>query len=358
MQRTFIIAEAGVNHNGSLARAKKMIDQAVAAGADAIKFQSFHTDQIVTQSAPKAPYQVRETRSGASQFGMLKKLELSEAAQADLQTHCREHGIEFLSTPFDPESLDFLVRRLHVGRIKIASGDINNAPLLLKAASSGKPIILSTGASTLKEVTQALEVLAFGYARRRGNPSLRGFQEAFRSGKGRMALRKRVTLLHCTSDYPAPYKDVHLRAMETMRKAFDLPVGLSDHTEGIAVPIAAVTLGAVVIEKHFTLDRNLPGPDHRASLEPVELKAMISAIRQVELAMGSASKAPAPSEEKNRLLGRKSLVAARGIKKGETFTEDNLAVKRPGTGIAPERFWAYLGKKSGRDYRRDELIKR
>jgi len=355
-QNTFIIAEAGVNHNGSLELAKQMVDVAVAAGADAVKFQTFQAEKVVSCFAPKAEYQCRTTGAGESQLEMVRKLELSAEQHAELVEYCRQKGIQFLSTPFDQESVDLLACRFDLPLLKIPSGEITNGPLLLHIARTGKPVLLSTGMSALGEVETALGVLAFGYTRPGEGPSLAAFQAAYASAEGQQALQQKVTLLHCTTEYPAPFTDVKLRAMDTLRAAFGLPVGYSDHTSGIAVPVAAVARGAVVIEKHFTLDRNLPGPDHRASLEPDELKQMVQAIRQVEQALGNGIKAPAPSEIKNMLVARRSLVANRAINKGEQFTSANLAVKRPGIGASPMLYWDYLGKRAVKNYLPDEQI--
>lgn len=353
---TLVIAEAGVNHNGSLDMAKRLIDIASSAGADAVKFQTFRASALAGRDAPKADYQIGRTGASESQYRMLERLELDEAAHTELIERCMAQDIEFLSTPFEPESLDMLVNQFGLARIKLSSGDITNAPLLLRAARHAKPLILSTGMATLEEVGAALDVLAFGYTQVGDHPATEQFLEAGRSSEGRAALRDRVTLLHCTTEYPAPFADVNLRAMETMRTAFGLEVGYSDHTAGISVAVAAAALGATVIEKHFTLDRTLPGPDHQASLEPDELRRMVQSIREVEAALGGPLKAPAPSELKNRAAVRKSLVATRGIRRGEAFREGNLGVKRPGSGVSPFRYWEYLGKVAGRDYSPDEVI--
>jgi len=353
--RSYIIAEAGVNHNGSLDMARKLVRVAAEAGADAVKFQTFKADSLVSRSAPKAAYQGRGTDPAESQHEMIRKLELDEHAHEVLLAHCAACGIDFLSTPFDLESLELLAGRFDLPTIKIPSGDITNAPLLLKTARTGKPVILSTGMSTLGEIEDALGVLAFGYLNG-GAPALAAFRAAYCSVAGAAVLRDKVTLLHCTTEYPAPLGDVNLRVLATLKAAFGLPVGYSDHTEGIAVPIAAAALGAVIIEKHFTLDRTLPGPDHGASLEPAELKQMVTAIRQVEEALGSCSKRPAPSELKNMAVARKSLVAARPIAAGDPFAVDNIAVKRPGTGLSPMLHWELLGRKAGRDFAADEGV--
>ncbi len=355
-KRKYVIAEAGVNHNGSLDRALQLVDAAAEAGADAVKFQTFKADKLVSRAAPKAGYQIANTGSDESQHEMIRKLELDEAAHLRLMQHCRGRGIEFLSTPFDLESLAMLASRFDLSRIKLGSGEITNAPLLLAAARTGKPVILSTGMSDLGEVEDALAVLAFGYACGDAAPSLAAFEAAYCSEEGRSALSDKVTLLHCTTEYPAPLAEVNLLAMETLRQAFRLPVGYSDHTAGIVIAIAAAALGATVIEKHFTLDRKLPGPDHLASLEPDELQQMVRSIRDVEAALGSPVKQPAPSELGNRAVARKSLVVSRPVGKGERFGADNLTVKRPGGGISPMRYWEWLGRPAERDYQTDDPV--
>jgi N-acetylneuraminate synthase len=357
VSRIYIIAEAGVNHNGSIELAKQLIEAAAVSGADAVKFQTFKTEKLVSRSAPKALYQLAVTDREESQFEMLKRLELDRGTHEQLIEHCRKAGIQFLSTPFDLESVDLLANTLNLPRIKLPSGEITNGPLLLKAARTGKPVILSTGMSTLADVGAALGVLAFGYTSSPDELPFEGaFEKAFASEAGQASLRSMVTLLHCTTAYPTPYNDVHLLAMDTLKHAFGIPCGYSDHTLGIAVPIAAAARGAVMIEKHFTMDRNLPGPDHQASLEPKELKEMVNSIRQVEQAFGSAYKKPTEEELANRKVARKSLVAARAIKAGERYTEYNVEVKRPGMGISPIRYWDLLGKAASRDYMEDEAI--
>lgn len=354
-RQTYIIAEAGVNHNGSPEMAKKLVEAAADAGADAVKFQTFKADRLVSRLAPKAEYQARTTGNDESQFEMIRRLELNEYDHESLIEHCRINSIQFLSTPFDLESVDLLASRFDLPCIKISSGEITNAPLLLKIAQTGKAVILSTGMSTLGEVEDALGVLAFGYL---GNiaPSISSFRAAYCSAQGQAALLDKVTLLHCTTEYPAPIEDVNLKVMDTLKSAFGLPVGYSDHTDGIAVPIAAVARGAVVIEKHFTLDRTLPGPDHKASLEPAELAQMVRAIRDVELALGSGTKHPTSSELKNMAVARKSLVAACAIASGDRFTAANLAVKRPGNGTSPMQQWELLGRKASKNFAVDEVI--
>lgn len=352
---TYIIAEAGVNHNGSLDMAKELVEVAANAGADAVKFQTFKADKLVSRLAPKAEYQSKTTDAAESQHEMIRKLELDEHAHQVLIEHCKICGIEFLSTPFDLESLDLLAERFDLPTIKIPSGDITNAPLLLKTAQTGKPVILSTGMCTLGDIEDALGVLAFGYLGKCG-PSITAFRAAYCSADGQTLLQNKVTLLHCTTEYPAPLEEVNLRVMDTLISAFGLPVGYSDHTEGVTVPIAAVARGAVIIEKHFTLDRALPGPDHKASLEPAELKQMVAAIRFVEQALGSGRKIPTPSELKNMSVARKSLVAACSITSGEPFTAENIVVKRPGNGLSPMEYWNSIGTTAQCDFEKDELI--
>jgi len=354
--KVYIIAEAGVNHNGSLELAKQLVDVAVESGADAVKFQTFKAEKVVSRFAPKAEYQTLVTQALESQLEMIKRLELDEQNHKILMDYCDQRNIQFLSTPFDLESVDFLSQILKLSQLKLPSGEITNAPLLLRAAQTLKPIILSTGMSTLGEVETALGVLAFGYTQTDELPSITSFQSAFRSDMGQKALKEKVTLLHCVTEYPTPFDEVNLKAMDTLKAAFGLTVGFSDHTLGIAIAIAAVARGAMVIEKHFTLDRNLPGPDHQASLEPDELKTMVQSIRQVEMALGSGLKVPAPSELKNQSVARKSLVAENDICIGSIFTDENLTAKRPGTGISPMYYWEYLGKKSVQNYSKDEVI--
>lgn len=349
-----IIAEVGVNHNGSSDMALRLIDAAVSAGADAVKFQTFQADRIVTRAAPKAAYQEALTSPDESQFDMLRRLELDETSYKTLAQYCRTKGVEFISTPFDVESVQ-LLDRLGVKRIKVSSGDVTNGPLLLRAAQTGRPIILSTGMATLDEVEEALGVIAFARVGS-SSPSRVAFRNAWLSTDGRESVRRSVTLLHCTSEYPAPFAEVNLRAMTTLRDTFQVAIGYSDHTEGIIVPIAAVALGAGVIEKHITLDRTLPGPDHRASLEPAMFAEMVKAIRTTEESLGSPTKAVTPSESRNAPRVRKSLVATRTIQKEEVFSEDNLGVKRPGHGISPIEYWDWLGRPAPRAFVSDDVI--
>jgi N-acetylneuraminate synthase len=353
----FIIAEAGVNHDGDLATAKKLVDVAAMAGADAVKFQSFKANQLVRRGAPKAAYQTRTTDAGESQLDMLQRLELSEAQHAALIDHARTQGIEFLSSPFDVSSLDLLTKRFGLTTIKIPSGEITNAPFLLAVARAARRVILSTGMSTLEEIAAALGVLAFGFTARDKIPAGdAAFSRALASSDGARSLRERVTLLHCTSEYPAPFEDVNLLAMDTMAARFGLAVGYSDHTPGIHVSLAAVARGARVIEKHFTLDRAMPGPDHAASIEPRALADLVRQIRHIEAALGDGVKRPTDLECKNRDVARKSLVATRSIRVGEVFTAENVATKRPGTGISPFAFWRILGQPARRDYEADDPI--
>ena len=334
MKHVFIIAEAGVNHNGNEAIAHKLVDAAAEAGADAVKFQTFRASELVSASAPKALYQRRTTDVTESQLSMIRRLELDETAHRSLMEQCSQRGIRFLSSPFDLHSIDFL-HSLGLEAFKIPSGEITNIPYLRRIGSCGVPVILSTGMSVLGEIEKALEVLEHV-----GTP------------------RERITLLHCTTEYPAPVGEINLRAMETLLQAFPgiAGVGYSDHTQGIHIPVAAVAMGACVIEKHFSLDRNMEGPDHKASLEPDELASMVRAIRDVERARGDGIKRPTDSELSNIRVARKSLVAARPIQKGEVFSEENLTVKRPGTGVSPLLWDDYIGRTALRNYQTDELI--
>lgn len=350
-----VIAEAGVNHDGSLDRALELVDAAAAAGADIVKFQTFRAAKLASRSAPKADYQKRSTEGSESQYDMLRRLELDEAAHRRLIDACGARSIEFLSTPFDLDSLGLLASRLDLPRLKLGSGEVTNAPLLLAAARTGKPLIVSTGMATLAEVEMALGVLAYGFLGGDA-PGREAFADAFDRPDGRAALAAKVTLLHCTTEYPAPDEEVNLRAMDTLARTFELPVGFSDHSRGIAIAIAAVGRGATVVEKHFTMDRNLPGPDHKASLEPGELAEMVGAIRRVEVALGDGVKAPMAAERKNIAIARRSLVAARAIRIGDPFTTENLTVKRPGNGVSPMQYWDRLGQLAARDYDEDDLI--
>lgn len=353
--RVLVIAEAGVNHNGDPELAAELVSVASRAGADIVKFQTFRAAELASERAAKAQYQRRLTGAAESQRAMLQRLELSDQDHVSLKKQCDDAGIEFLSTPFGVDSLRFLLE-LGISRIKIASGEITNAPLLLAAARSGLPIVMSTGMATLDEVRQALAFIAYGIARQEGAPTTEEAGEALDSLLGTDLLRKRITLLHCTSEYPAPLEHVNLLAMDTLATEFGLPVGYSDHSEGMTVPTAAAARGATVIEKHFTLDRSLPGPDHAASLEPEELADMIRAIRDVERALGSPDKVPSEEELETRQLVRRSLVAKRPVKTGEPFTEENLTSLRPADGISPMRLGEILGKPATKDYPEGEAI--
>ncbi|WP_342324536.1 N-acetylneuraminate synthase [Kosakonia sp. BYX6] len=354
---TLIIAEAGVNHNGDEKLAFELVDAAYKAGADIVKFQTFKASNLVTEQAKQAEYQVKNTKKQESQLEMLRRLELSWDAHHALIKHCNSLGIEFLSTAFDSESLEFLVNDLGLKRLKLPSGELTNAPLVLEHARTGCDIIVSTGMATLSEIEAALGVIAFGYTTSKdAKPCTEAFQSAYASDEGQKALKEKVVILHCTTEYPAPMNEINLRAMDTLRSAFDLPAGYSDHSEGITIPVAAVARGAIVIEKHFTLDKTMEGPDHKASLEPDELQAMVTAIRQVELALGKPVKTPTVSEIKNKSVARKSLVAAMDICEGEEFSAENLSVKRPGKGMSPYGYWDLLGKKSGKSYMAGDLI--
>ncbi|MCX5781154.1 MAG: N-acetylneuraminate synthase [Elusimicrobia bacterium] len=332
MVKVFIIAEAGINHNGSLKLAKKMVDAAVYARADAVKFQTFKSEQAISKNAPKAEYQKQTTDPAESQLEMAKKLELKPEEFRVLSDYCEKKGILFLSTPFDFESID-LLNDIGLKIFKIPSGEITNLLYLQKIGRLKKRIILSTGMANINEIKSAINVLV---------------------NEG--TARERITVLHCNTAYPTPFEDVNLYAMKTIRDKLKIAVGYSDHTIGIEIPIAAVALGAVVIEKHFTLDKTMPGPDQRVSLEPEELKAMVNAIRNIEVSLGNARKTPSPSELKNIAIVRRSLVASKEIKKGELFSKDNVTAKRPGTGINPMKFYKIVGKKAKNNFKEDELI--
>jgi N-acetylneuraminate synthase len=354
-ESTFIIAEAGVNHNGDRDLAFQLVDAAAKSGADAVKFQTFNAAQLVTQSAPKAIYQQMSTGAEETQQEMLSALQLDYQTHHELKSFSHEKGLVFLSTAFDSKSLAFLVNELELETLKIPSGEITNGPLLLEYARTGRDLILSTGMSTLNEVKEALSVLAYGFTSNQV-PSTKSFTSAFESYEGQAALIEHLVLLHCTTQYPAPVDSVNLRAMEVMRDTFGLEMGYSDHTVGWVVSCAAVALGARVIEKHLTLDRTFPGPDHAASLEPGELGQMVRKIRMVEAALGHGEKAPQQVELENRDVARKSLVAGENIAKGQPFSKVNLSIKRPGTGRSPMEYWSLIGKLAESDYLDDELI--
>jgi N-acetylneuraminate synthase len=331
--KTLIIAEAGVNHNGDMAMAKELIAAAAHAGADLVKFQTFVASKIISRHAPKAEYQKCATDPQESQQEMVRKLELTRDNHLELIDECKKQGIGFFSTAFDKDSIDLLEDLGGSDIVKVPSGELTNLPYLRYLTRRGQQVLLSTGMANLGEIEAAIDALELS-----GTP------------------REKITVLHCTTEYPTPMDDVNLLAMVNIGKAFGVCVGYSDHTPGIEVPIAAVALGATVIEKHFTLDRYLPGPDHRASLEPDELKAMVQGVRNIELALGDGIKRPSPSELKNKPIARKSIVAAHPIKAGEVFSEENLMAKRPGTGISPMRWDDVIGRTASRNFSEDELI--
>lgn len=353
--KTYIIAEAGVNHNGSFEMAKQLVDVAKKAGADAIKFQTFKAKNLVTKKARQAEYQIENLGEASSQFAMLKKLELSFEEFTALQQYCMKKDIEFLSTPFDFESVDFLFDNLNIQLAKIPSGELTNAPFIYYIGTKRKPIILSTGMATIEDIHEALSFIAYGLAEKK-EMNKEQIDAFYQTIEAKSILGKYVTILHCTTEYPAPLNTINLKAMNTLQEIFQVKVGFSDHSKGIAVPIAAVAKGATVIEKHFTLDKTLDGPDHAASLEPSELKLMIQQIRQVEQALGDGVKRPSAIELKNRTAARKSLVAAKDIQAGEELTVDNITIKRPGSGISPSNYWSYVGQVARRSYKKDELL--
>jgi len=354
--RCFVIAEAGVNHNGRLDLGLALVDAAANAGADAVKFQTFSAERLATTAATMAQYQARNMGAVEPQLEMLRRLELDRAAHTKLMERCAQRSIAFLSSPFDLESLHFLVDDLDLPTIKIPSGEITNGPLLLEIGHSGCDAILSTGMADTGEIAAALDVLAWGYLDRAAPKTMASVAGTRKLPEAQTLLQERVTVLQCTTEYPAPFDTVNLRVMHNLRSMFGLPVGLSDHSEGIAIPIAAVALGAVMVEKHVTLDRSMSGPDHKASIEPDEFKRMVEGMRAVELAMGSGEKAPLPVEVPNRAVARKSLVAARSIAAGATIAADDLTAMRPGTGVSPMEFWRIVGSTATRAYQRGELI--
>ncbi len=356
MTSTYIIAEAGVNHNGKLELAIEMIHAAKEIGADAIKFQLFKAEKLVTKVSEQAEYQKKNCKETTTQYDMLKSLELSEENFKVLKYCADELGIDFIVTPFDLESVVFLSQKLALPLIKVGSGDITNGPLLLAVAKEHKELILSTGMSTLSEVEMALKVIAFGLIEKEQPPTSALLDEIYSSKEAEAILFEKVTLLHCTSEYPAPFNEVNLRAMDTLRDAFKLKVGFSDHTLGIEVSLAAVARGATVIEKHFTLDKSLPGPDHLASLDVSEFQCMINGIRNIENALGTSRKCLTRSERKNIHVVRRSLVAKQPISKEGILTSDNIDIKRPASGLSPMQYWQLLGKKAVKDYLEDEVI--
>ncbi len=356
MDNVVIIAEAGVNHNGCIDRAKAMIDAAKQSQVDYIKFQTFNAHQLVTAAAPKAHYQCKNTNANETQREMLLQLQLSPQAHMELVEHCHKQKIQFLSTPFDSQSAAFLIHELGLTTLKVSSCDVTNAPFLHELARSGVKLILSTGMASLGEIEIALSVLAHGYLHTNEPPSRLAFDSAYNSAEGQKILVQNVKLLHCTTQYPAAFANVNLRAMNTLATTFGLPVGYSDHTEGLAVAVAAVARGACIIEKHFTLDKTLPGPDHKASIEPNELTTMVKYIRQIESALGSERKLVGQDERANSDAARKSLVCATDIREGDRFNQHNLTIKRPGNGLAPIHYWDMLATVATKNYLADEVI--
>ncbi len=354
--RTLIIAEAGVNHNGDMALAVELIDRAAECGADVVKFQTFNADRLASPKAPKAAYQARLTGAGESQLDMLRRLQLSVEDHRVLIERCRERGIAFLSTAAEIGSLRLLVEDLAQKTIKLGSGELTNAPLLLDLGRTDVDIILSTGMGTISEVEEALGVLAYGMTHPSGVPTRADFARVLTDPAVWPMLRRRVTLLHCTTEYPAAHGDTNLRVLDTLRAAFGLPVGYSDHCEGSAISLAAVARGAVMIEKHFTLDRTLPGPDHAASIEPKELAELVAGIRAIEVALGTGIKQPCAIEIANRAVARKSLMAARDLEAGAVLAEGDVTVMRPGDGVSPMDYWDMLGTRTSRAKAHGDLL--
>lgn len=355
-QKTYIIAEAGVNHNGDMKLAKELIDIAYDAKADAVKFQTFVAGELISVNAPQAEYQKTNTGIEQSQFAMVKALELSEADFIELYNYATKIGITFLSTGFDKQSLDFLIKECALSLIKIPSGEITNAPFLYEIGKYKVPLVLSTGMATLEEIEQALAVLAYGWSGAATPTSLQQCLDYYNTVAGKNILQNNITILQCVTEYPAPYSETNLNAMLAIKNHFGCKVGFSDHSLGIHLPIAAVAMGASIIEKHFTKDTNLPGPDHKASLAPGELKNMVAQIRDVEAAMGDGIKRPQTSEEKNIAVARRSIVASQTIKKGEVYTKDNITCKRPGGGISAMEYWDYIGKKCAAGISKDQEV--
>lgn len=352
----YVIAEAGVNHNGDKDLAIQLIDVAAAAGANAVKFQTFDAAALATKDAPKATYQKETTGTSETQFEMLKRLELPQDWHFELRDYCATKNMDFLSAAFDSSSLKFLVEKIGMKTIKVPSGEITNGPFLLEIAKTGRNIILSTGMSTINDIRCALGVLAFGLTPQDTQPTMQAFEDSFASTTGQLALKDNVSILQCTSAYPTPLDEANIRVISTLKDTFGLRTGFSDHTEGTLASPAAVALGAEIIEKHFTLDRALPGPDHKASLEPDELGRMISDIRDVERSLGNGIKKPQPSEIDTANVARKSLFTTRIIAKGEVFSEDSLVAQRPGNGVSPMQFWDQIGIVAQRQFRPGEKL--
>ncbi len=359
MKKIYVIAEAGVNHNGDKDIALKLIDKGVAAGADAIKFQIFKAENLATVNAEKALYQIKTSKTKQTQKQMLKSLEFPFETYFELKKYCENLNTDFLITAFDHESLEFIINKLKVKKLKIPSGEITNGPFILQHARSGLDIILSTGMADIVEIEKALSIIAYGYLNidKKNNINTDDFDKAYKSIDGQKKLRSKVTLLHCTTEYPAPLDELNLNAIKSLSKRFKLKTGYSDHSNGIIASVIASTLNISIIEKHFTLDKNMNGPDHKASLEPQELKLMIDSIRSTENIMGDGEKKISKSELKNLHIARKSIVAIKDIKKGEKFTEKNISFKRPGSGISPMKYWDIINEISKKEYKKDELIK-
>ncbi|UXH77626.1 N-acetylneuraminate synthase [Roseateles amylovorans] len=355
MKPVYVIAEAGVNHNGELALARELVDRAADAGANAVKFQTFNANKLASRTAPKASYQKQTTEAAESQLDMLRKLELPREWHYELRDRALARGIEFLSTAFDPDSLDFL-ETLGMPFYKVPSGEITNGPLLWKFARQRKPLVVSTGMATLSEVEQALAVVAHAFNVDIEPAHVDEVWQGWSRTDWRRSLQGRVTILHCTSQYPTPMHEVNLAAMDTLAKAFGLPVGYSDHTEGVLIPVAAVARGAVLIEKHFTLDRTMPGPDHRASLEPDELARMIREIRAIALALGDGAKSPQASEWDTRKAARQQVVVTRDVRAGETFARTDLSTARSGHGLPPTALWGLVGTVAARDHQNGDVV--
>ena len=357
--KTYIIAEAGVNHNGKFHLAKKLIDIAKKSGADAVKFQIFKSEDVVTPSAVKAKYQYINTGINETQLAMIKKLELNKTDFIKLKKYADNLNLDFLITAFDSGSLNFIIDKLKVKRLKIPSGEITNGPFILEHARYGLDIILSTGMANISEISKAISIIAFGYLNKNNKkiPSSEDLYNSLKSTEGKNLLKKKVTILHCTTEYPAPASELNLNAINEMRRRLNLQIGYSDHSNGLIAAIAAVALDVRILEKHFTISKNMRGPDHKASLSPRELFIFVKNIREAEIMMGNGLKTPSISEIKNMNIARKSIVALRNIKKGERFSPKNIGCKRPGNGITPMKYWNLINKKSKKNFLKDELIK-
>ena len=356
----YFIAEAGVNHNGKLSLALKLVDAAVEAGANAVKFQTFKSENLASKSAAKAKYQSKTTNKNETQLEMLKSLELKNKEYFQIKKYCRLKKIDFLTTAFDEDSLLFITKKLKVNILKIPSGEITNGPLLLAHGLTGLDIILSTGMASIKEIREALGIIVFGYINKKVKniiPSKKLFTAALRSSQGQKLLKNKITILHCTTEYPAPLDDINLNAIQDIANNFDTNIGYSDHSAGELVPLVAASMNVKIIEKHFTLNKKMNGPDHKASLNPSELKNLISKIREIEKIKGIKIKKAYRSEKKNINIARKSLIAKKDINSGEIFTKNNITSKRPGKGISPMKYWDYIGKKSKKNYKEDEIIR-